>query len=60
METNIAFYTVVALAWLSSVNAITASPGKNITEGNCNGPLDFFLCNCVGYNTNVFLTKIFC
>ena len=53
MGANIVFYTVVALVWVSSVNAIRVSPGKKVTEGNCSGPLDFFLCKCANFNTTI-------
>ena len=53
MEANIAFYLIVLLAYLSSINAIIVSPGKNITEGNCSEPLDYFLCNCTSLNTTI-------
>ena len=53
MEANTALYSIVLLAYLSSIKAITVSPGKDITEGNCSGPLDYFLCNCTGLNTTI-------
>ena len=40
---------------LSSVNPITVSPGKNITEGNCSGLLDYFLCNCTTLSTTIVI-----
>ena len=53
METKAAFCSLIFLALLSSINAIMVSPGTNITEGNCHGPLDYFLCNCTALNTTI-------
>ena len=44
---------IIVLALLSSINAIMVSPGKNITEGNCGGQLEHFLCNCTALNDTI-------
>ena len=44
---------ITAFAWLLSTDAITVSPGKNVTEGNCTGPLEYFLCNCMALNATI-------
>ena len=51
MRAKIVLFTVLAL--LSSINAIRVSPGENITEGNCGGQLEYFLCNCTALNTTI-------
>ena len=53
MEAKTVFYSIVVFLWVSSINAIMVSPGKNITEGNCSGQLDYFLCNCTASNTTI-------
>ena len=44
---------IIVLALLSSINPITVSPGKNITEGNCGGQFEYFLCNCTALNDTI-------
>ena len=44
---------IAVLALMSSINAIVVSPGEPITEGNCSGRLDYFLCNCMASNTTI-------
>ena len=44
---------IVLVALLSSINSITVNPGKNITEGNCGGQLEYFLCNCTSSNDTI-------
>ena len=46
-------FCLFGLALLPSINAITISPGKNITEGNCSGQFDHFLCRCMEFNTTI-------
>ena len=46
MDAKTAFCLIIAFVSLSSINAIIVSPGKNITEGDCTGQLDYLLCNC--------------
>ena len=53
METKAAFCSLIFLVLLSSINAIMVSPGTNNTEGNCHGPLDYFLCNCTALNATI-------
>ena len=52
MKAKIVFCLIV-LTWLSSIDAIVVSPGKNITEGNCSGQLEYFLCNCTALNATI-------
>ena len=52
-EANVGLLSVLVFAWLASTNAITVRPGENITEGNCTGQLDYFLCNCTNLNTTI-------
>ena len=47
------FYLVMIFALTSITYPITIGPGKNITEGNCIGQLDYFLCNCLTSNTTI-------
>ena len=35
------------------VNSMTVYPGQKYTEGNCSGPVDYFLCNCLTSNTTI-------
>ena len=53
MQAKIILCSALVFVWLSSVNAITVSPGHNITEGNCSGPLDYILCNCITLGTTI-------
>ena len=53
MQAKIILCSALVFVWLSSVNAITVRPGHNITEGNCSGPLDYFLCNCTTLGTTI-------
>ena len=40
-------YSVMLFALTTTTYSIVIKPpGKNITEGNCTGHLDYFLCNC--------------
>ena len=45
--------SIIVLALLSSINAIMVSPGNNITEGNCGGQFEYFLCNCTALNATI-------
>ena len=45
--------SIAVLALMSSINAIVVSPGVPITEGNCSGGLDYFLCNCMASNPTI-------
>ena len=40
-------YSVMLLTLTTTTYPITVRPGENITEGNCTGHLDHFLCNCL-------------
>ena len=53
MKAKTAFLLIIILIWVPSFNAIIVSPGINVTEGNCSGPLDYFLCNCTELNTTI-------
>ena len=53
MEAKTVFCSIVAFVWLTSTNAIMVRPGKNVTEGNCSGQLDYFLCNCTSLNATI-------
>ena len=53
MQAKITLCLALVFVWLSSVNAIIVSPGINNTEGNCSGPLDYFLCNCTTLGTTI-------
>ena len=53
MRAKIAPSSIFIFTWLSSINAIMVSPGKNIKEGNCSGQLDYFLCNCTSLNDTI-------
>ena len=37
----------------STAYSITVNPGDIITEGNCSGQLDYFLCNCLSSNATI-------
>ena len=45
--------SIIVLALLSSINAIMVSPGNDITEGNCSGQFEYFLCNCTALNATI-------
>ena len=47
------FYTVMIFAVTSTAYSIIVNPGDNITEGNCSGQLDYFLCNCLSSNITI-------
>ena len=53
MSTKDVLCAIIVLALLSSINSITVNPGKNITEGNCGGQLEYFLCNCASLNDTI-------
>ena len=46
-------YLVIVLGLVLMVNSMTVYPGQNYTEGNCSGPVDYFLCNCLTSNTTI-------
>ena len=46
-------YTVMISAVTSTGYSIMINPGEIVTEGNCSGQLDYFLCNCLTSNTTV-------
>ena len=46
-------YVVILLSLVLMVNSMTVYPGQNYTEGNCSGPVDYFLCNCLTSNTTI-------
>ena len=47
------FYTVMMFTVTLTTYSITVNPGEIITEGNCSGQLDYFLCNCLSSNTTI-------
>jgi len=47
------FYISVLLSLAVTTNSITVYPGQNYTEGNCSGPVDYFLCNCLTSNKTI-------
>ena len=51
------FYTVMLFAVTSTAYSIIVNPGENITEGNCSGQLDYFLCNCLSSNTDIHVSR---
>jgi len=53
MKTMWIFYSIIIFALISAGYPIMVSPGENITEGNCTGQLDYFLCNCLTSNTKI-------
>ncbi|XP_065915059.1 uncharacterized protein [Dysidea avara] len=48
---EICYLVVLSLAVM--VNSMTVYPGQSYTEGNCSGPVDYFLCNCLTSNTTI-------
>ena len=52
MKAKITFLSLIILISVT-VNAIIVSPGIDVTEGNCSGPIDYFLCNCTELNTTI-------
>ena len=46
-------YTIMIFAVTSTAYSIMVNPGEIITEGNCSGQLDYFLCNCLSSNTTI-------
>ena len=46
------FYITI-FAIISTTYSITVNPGEIITEGNCSGQLDYFLCYCLSSNTTI-------
>ena len=58
MRAKMVLCSIIVLALLSSINAIMVSPGNNITEvteGNCGGQFEYFLCNCTALNATIFV-----
>ena len=53
MQTKIVLCLAFVIIRLPNINAITACPGKNITQGNCSGPIDYFLCQCTTSNITI-------
>ena len=53
MRAKMVHCSIIVLALLSSINAIMVSPGNNITEGNCGGQFEYFLCNCTALNATI-------
>ena len=47
MGTMWIIYSVMLFTLTTTTYPITVRPGENITEGNCSGHLDYFLCNCL-------------
>ena len=47
------FYTVLIIATTSTAYSFMTTPGEIITEENCSGRLDYFLCNCLSSNTTI-------
>ena len=52
MKAKTTFLSLIVLISVT-VNAIIVSPGIDVTEGNCSGPIDYFLCNCTELNTTI-------
>ncbi|XP_065913753.1 uncharacterized protein [Dysidea avara] len=46
-------HILILLSLVLMVNSMTVYPGQNYTEGNCSGPVDYFLCNCLTSNTTI-------
>ena len=44
---------LILVTFVSTVYPILVTPGENITEGNCSGQLDHYLCNCLTSNTTI-------
>ena len=53
MRAKMVLCLIIVLALLSSINAIMVSPGNDITEGNCGGQFEYFLCNCTALNATI-------
>ena len=53
MALTFVFQQVLQLSFLLVASSITVYPGQNYTEGNCSGPVDYFLCNCLNFNTTI-------
>ena len=52
-KTVLCLILVLICNWLLSINAILVSPENNITEGDCSGQLDYFLCNCTSLHDTI-------
>ena len=46
-------YTIIIFAVTSTTYSVVINPGEIITEGNCSGQLDYFLCTCLTSNGTV-------
>jgi len=53
MRLNSLCQHVILLSLVVLVNSITVYPGQNSTFGNCTGPADYLLCNCLTSNTTI-------
>ncbi|XP_065893656.1 uncharacterized protein [Dysidea avara] len=55
METMLLVGSLVLLSFISRAAdaVLVRSSNDSISEGNCTGPLDYFLCNCLTTNTTI-------
>ena len=49
------YYIMMKISVISTVYSLIITPGENITEGNCSGHLDHFLCKCLTSNITIDL-----